>query len=106
MSKGGRQSHVSDSMAINAAYETNKRLKEKLEELEDRSDKLTEENETLEDKVVSLTSDNEAFKKEVETLKQFMRKRVNDANKAKDVVSDLLRNARAERISTEKEKEV
>ena len=105
-SKGGRQSHVSDSMAIHAAYETNKRLKEKLAAEVDRSEKLSEANETLEEQVVALTSDNDGFRKEVETLKQFMRKRVNDANKAKEVVSDLLRNARAERASIEKEKEV
>ena len=43
--------------------------------------------------------------KEVETLKNFMRKRVNEANKAKDVVSDLLRNARYERARVEKQNE-
>ena len=34
-----------------------------------------------------------------------MRKRVNEANKAKEVVSDLLRNARYERARVEKQNE-
>jgi len=101
----GRQQKLTDTNAIQAAYETTKRLKKELESQQIKISNLNETNQELRDKNDELNSLNLSTTKEVETLKNFMRKRVSEANKAKDVVSDLLRNARYERARVEKQNE-
>ena len=101
----GRQQKLTDTNAIQAAYETTKRLKKEIESQNIKINNLNETNQELREKNEELNSLNLSTTKEVETLKNFMRKRVNEANKAKDVVSDLLRNARYERARVEKQNE-
>eukprot|EP00943_MAST-04B_sp_MAST-4B-sp1_P004890 g4890.t1 len=96
---------LTDTNAIQAAYETTKRLKKEIESQNIKINNLNETNQELREKNEELNSLNLSTTKEVETLKNFMRKRVNEANKAKDVVSDLLRNARYERARVEKQNE-
>ena len=101
----GRQQKVTDASAVKAAYETVKRLKLEIETQKTKIVNLNETNEELRSKNEEMSSTLTSTTKEVETLKSFMRKRVGEANKAKEVVSDLLRNARYERARIEKENE-
>ena len=92
----GRQQKVTDASAVNAAYETVKRLKLEIETQKTKIVNLNETNEELRSKNEEMSSTLTSTTKEVETLKSFMRKRVMRQTRRRKWCLTL-RNARYER---------